>query len=324
MTIDTPSDHASVQAVKERAIEWLERSERADFAQSDSEQLEQWLSQSPSHRVAFWHAKSAWERAGRLQILKPHVPAARKWPSRFRIALASCAAVALIAVASGFGTVWLAGSRERVLSTGQGERETVSLADGSKIELNTDTEVHIGTRPGERTAKLVKGEAYFQIVHDAAHPFTVLAGNHSILDLGTKFSVRESQGELRVALMEGSARIADVSSASGQKPVTLTPGDVALASNGEISVARKPIRALADDLAWRNGGLVFHDASLSEAVAQFNRYAKVRLVVSDPRVASLTINGAFRATGTEEFAGVAHEIFGLHVERRGNEIHLSR
>lgn len=323
MTIDI-SDHASVQSVKERAIEWLERSERADFVQSDSEQLEQWLSQSPSHRIAFWHAKSAWERAGRLQILKPRAPVAPTSPSRLRISLASCAAIALVAVAGSFGTAWLTGLQQRVLSTGQGERETVSLADGSKIELNTNTEVRIGAGQGQRTAQLVKGEAYFQIVHDAAHPFTVLAGNHSILDLGTKFTVRESQGELRVALMEGSARIADVSSNSAQKPVTLAPGDVALASNGGISVARKPIRVLADDLAWRHGGLVFHDASLAEAVAQFNRYAKVKLVVSDPRVASLTINGAFRATGTEEFAGVAHEIFGLHVERRDNEILLSR
>jgi transmembrane sensor len=319
--MDVPSDHACVQAVKERAIEWLERSERADFTQSDGEQLEQWLSQSPSHRIAFWHAKSAWERAGRLQILKPRIPVVRKSPSRFRIALATCAAVALVAVASGFGTVWFAGPRERVLSTGQGERETVSLADGSKIELNTDTEVHIGSR---RMAKLIRGEAYFQIVHDAAHPFTVVAGNHRILDLGTKFSVRKSQGGLRVALMEGSARISDMSTGSEQKPVTLTPGDIALASNGGISVARKPIRDLADDLAWRHGGLVFHNATLGEAIEQFNRYAKVKLVVSDPRVAGLTINGAFRATGTQEFAGVAHEIFGLHVERRENEIRLSR
>jgi transmembrane sensor len=323
MTTDAPSDRESVQAVKERAIEWLERSERRNFAQSDRERLEQWLSESAGHRIAFWHAKSAWERAGRLRILKPPVPAARKSPSRLRIALAACAAVALVAVASGMGTAWFAGPRERVLSTGQGERETVSLADGSKIELNTDTELHIGSGKDRRTARLVKGEAYFQIVHDAAHPFTVVAGKHSILDLGTKFSVRQSRDGLRVALVEGSARIVD-NAGGEQHPVTLKPGDVALAGKGGISVARKPVRDLADDLAWRHGGLVFHNATLGEAVEQFNRYAKVKLVVSDPRVAGLTINGAFRATGTQEFAGVAHEIFGLHVERRENEIQLSR
>jgi transmembrane sensor len=313
---------APVSAIKERAIEWLERSERCDFGPAETEALEQWLSQSPGNRIAFWHAKAAWERAGRLRVLKPAAPAIRKAPSRLWIALASSEAV-VIAVA-GVGSVWMKGANERVLSTGQGERETVSLADGSKIELNTDTEVRIGGRNGQRSAKLMRGEAYFQIVHDAAHPFTVVAGNHRILDLGTRFSVRQSQNGLRVALMEGKAQIADISSGSPQKSVVLVPGDVALADKSSISVARKPIPVLADDLAWRHGGLVFHNASLGDAVAQFNRYGKVKLVVSDPRVASLTINGAFRAAGSEEFAGVAHEIFGLRIERRENEIVLSR
>lgn len=311
-----------VRAVKDRAIEWLERSERRDFSAADSEQMEQWLGESPSHRVAFWHAKAAWERAGRMRILKPHPAPARKSPSRFWVALAGSAAV-LIAVA-GAGTIWLKKGNERVLSTGQGERETVSLADGSKIELNTDTELRIGSGLNRRTAELVRGEAYFQIVHDAAHPFTVTAGDHRILDLGTKFSVRESQGALRVALMEGKAQIADLSAGTPQKAVVLVPGDVALADKSGISVARKPVRILADDLAWRHGGLVFHNASLADAIAQFNRYGKVKLVVSDPRVADLTINGAFRADGAEEFAGVTHEIFGLHIEHRENEIVLSR
>jgi transmembrane sensor len=322
MTTENLTSHTSVAAIKQRAIEWLERSERSDFSAADSEVLEQWLSESAGHRVAFWHAKSAWERAGRLGILKAPSPVVRRSPSRFWIALASSAAI-VIAVA-GIGTVWLKGDNERVLSTGRGESETVSLDDGSKIELNTDTEVRIGSELGRRTATLVRGEAYFQIVHDAAHPFTVIAGDHRILDLGTKFSVRQSQDGLRVALMEGKAQIADLSASGTRKPVVLLPGDVALADKSGISVERKPIRVLADDLAWRHGGLVFHNASLADAVAQFNRYGKVKLVVSDPRVAGLTINGAFRAAGSEEFAGVAHEIFGLRIERRENEIVLSR
>ena len=65
-------------------------------------------------------------------------------------------------------------------------------------------------------------------------------------------------------------------------------------------------------------------ASLAEAVAEFNRYGVVKLVIADPHAGKLTINGAFRTTGAENFAGVAHEIFGLHVDRRDNDIILSR
>ena len=91
MTTENLTSHTSVAAIKQRAIEWLERSERSDFSAADSEVLEQWLSESAGHRVAFWHAKSAWERAGRLGILKAPSPVVRRSPSRFWIAQGGCA-----------------------------------------------------------------------------------------------------------------------------------------------------------------------------------------------------------------------------------------
>ena len=315
------------RAIKAQAVEWLERSERKQFGEDEQRQLEQWLAQSPGHRVAFWHAKAAWERSGRLQALRPRPASgasrgeARKgWPLLARSAAAAAAVLGLVSA----GAIWMSAPRDRTLTTAHGEREIVSLADGSKIELNTDTEVRVGTKAGQRIAELVRGEAYFQVEHDAAHPFTVLAGDHRIRDLGTKFLVRKSPTGLRVALVEGRAQLEPASNGSGQKPVVLNPGDVAIANANGIVVSLKPTHELADDLAWRHGGLVFHNASLADAVAQFNRYGNVKLVVTDPAAAKLTINGAFRAAGAENFAGVAHEIFGLRVERRENEIVLSR
>ncbi|HVT25204.1 MAG TPA: hypothetical protein VHD95_11290, partial [Rhizomicrobium sp.] len=60
-----------------------------------------------------------------------------------------------------------------------------------------------------------------------------------------------------------------------------------------------------------------------DAAAEFNRYGDRKLVVTDT-ASRLTINGAFPTNGADDFAGVAHEIFGLHVDRRGNDIVLSR
>lgn len=322
----SPTGTADTRTIKDRAIEWLERSERKEFGEPDRQQLEQWLSDSTSHRVAFWHAKAAWERSERLQVLRPRLALStgraevrRGWPILAR----SAAAVAVLGLLS-VGAFWMSSNRDRTLTTAHGEREIVSLADGSKIELNTDTEVRVGTKAGQRIAELVRGEAYFQVEHDGAHPFTVIAGDHRIRDLGTKFLVRKSLTGLRVALVEGRAQLEPASNDSGQRPVVLNPGDVAIANANGIVVSLKPTHELADDLAWRHGGLVFHNASLADAVAQFNRYGNVRLVVTDPAAGRLTINGAFRAAGAENFAGVAHEIFGLRVERRENEIILSR
>ena len=316
---------SQAREIKDRAIEWLERCERVDFTDDNREDLENWLSESLSHRVAFWHAKSAWERAERLKILHPRPGAdkAREGHKLWSTLARSAAAVAILGILVS-AAMWMAVPRGRTLSTAHGEREVVSLADGSKIELNTDTEVRVMMQGGQRLAELVRGEAYFQIQHDELHPFIVVAGDHRIRDLGTKFLVKKSDGELRVALINGRAEVEQATDKGVPKSVVLAPGDVALATTTEIRVTRKPVRELADDLAWRHGGLVFHNASLAEAVAEFNRYGVVKLVIADPHAGKLTINGAFRTTGAENFAGVAHEIFGLHVDRRDNDIILSR
>lgn len=322
MTMENLTSHTSVAAIKQRAIEWLERSERSDFSAADSDVLEQWLSESPGHRVAFWHAKSAWERAGRLGILKAPSPVVRRSPSRFWIALASSAAI-VIAVA-GIGTVWLKGDNERVLSTGRGESEIVSLDDGSKIELNTDTEVRIGSELGRRTATLVRGEAYFQIVHDASRPFVVHAAGHRVLDLGTKFLVRESAKKLEVSLVEGRAQIDAADPSGHQRPAILTPGDVAVATADSLSVTRKPAPVLADALGWRRGVLIFHYVTLAEAVATFNRYNHEQLVITDPSIGRMTVLGTFPVNDVAAFARVAKNVFGLNVSRRESDILISR
>lgn len=317
---------SNIRTIKDCAVDWLERSEREEFSEADGHDLEEWLAESTSHRVAFWHAKSAWQRAERLQALRPRDSMAEQYRETRRgwsILVRSAAAVMVIGL-SGAVSLWMSRSHERTLATAHGEREVASLADGSKIELNTDTEVRLDVRAGQRKVELLHGEAYFQIAHDSANPFTVIAGDHRIRDLGTKFLVQKSAAELRVSLLEGKAQVESVNQRDQRKPIVLKPGDIAMVNASGTSVSRKPLQELSDDLAWRHGGLVFHNATLAEAVAQFNRYGTVKLIVADPNASKLTINGAFRTTGAENFAGVAREIFGLRVEHRDSDIILSR
>ena len=77
-----------------------------------------------------------------------------------------------------------------MFSTEVGGHETVTFSDGTRIELNTNTVLRARMTTAQRTVWLDKGEAYFQVKHDPAHPLTVIAG-HRVTDLGTEFLVRD-------------------------------------------------------------------------------------------------------------------------------------
>ncbi len=184
---------------------------------------------------------SAAELLSALQTFKPQrlaEPQRRRW-----WAITGAAAAAAIALAAyGISGNYFQKPKTQTYATTIGGRETLALADGSEIELNTDTSLRISNEAGTRKAWLDRGEAYFKIKHDAAHPFVVIAGAHRITDLGTKFTVRDEDGGIKVALMEGRARL-DAAGKTGPRSVTLTPGDVALATATSLSVNKKPAPA---------------------------------------------------------------------------------
>ena len=129
--------------------------------------------------------------------------------------------------------------REKTFSTPVGGRQILTLTDGSRIELNTDTVLRVALGKDHRTVWLDKGEAYFQVKHDAARPFVIYTNGRRITDLGTKFLVRADQGRLEVALLEGRVRL-DAATDQPQAMTVLTAGDDAVAVGNTTSVPRNP------------------------------------------------------------------------------------
>jgi transmembrane sensor len=172
---------------------------------------------------------------------------------------------------------------------------------------------------------LVRGEAYFEIRHDAARPFVVLAGAQRLTDIGTKFLVRrDADGRVAVSVMEGRVKLDAADRSTHASPTFLAAGDTVLATANKVSVTRKLPRELFAELGWRRGLLVFQHTTLDEAANTFNRYNAEKLIVADSKTAALQINGTFRATDVEAFTSAAQAVFGLRVENRGGEIVISR
>lgn len=318
---------SSAQIVKERAAAWLEKRMGDNWSDAQQAELDSWLQESPAHKLAYWRLDAAWNRTERLAALRSPlldeaIPAgpSRMSPLLLRVAAGFAAAAVLGAAAANF----MLRPQERTFQTPVGGHETISFADGSKIELNTDTVLRTAMTTERRVIWLDKGEAFFQVKHDPAHPFIVMAGDHRITDLGTKFLVRRDPGRLEVALLEGRVRFGAAEEKPHSPSTLLRPGDIATATTSSMFVTRNAQGALASELGWRRGVLVFRYTPLVEAAAEFNRYNHQKLVVADPAVASMTIYGTFPVSDVTAFARVARNALGLRVENHGDEIVILR
>ncbi|HUJ02986.1 MAG TPA: FecR domain-containing protein [Rhizomicrobium sp.] len=174
----------SAQQVEADAAAWLRRRHFGEWTQDDQASLDQWRGAALAHEVAYLRLEAAWDRTERLTALHPFkveqpVAEARNW----RLPLSLAAGLAAIALLTTTALPVVRHSGSAVYSTPVGGREIIKLADGSRIELNTATVLRLSA--DQRGAVLERGEAYFQIKHDAAHPFTLAVAGKLVIDLGT-------------------------------------------------------------------------------------------------------------------------------------------
>ncbi len=307
----------------EQAAQWLARRILGPWTEIDQAELDQWLAETLANEVAFVRMEAGWERTERLSALRdPGFGSPRaSAPARPRYWGMRAAAMLFLISATGIGWALLpVTSKPESFSTPVGGHKTIMLTDGTQIELNTNTLIRTEFHSSRRQVALIKGEAYFQVRHDANRPFVVLAAGHRVIDLGTKFLVRNDAGQLRVSLIEGKAELRSASQNIQQHSVVLTPGDVAVASASSLNVARMPNKELHDELGWRRGVIVFSHTTLARAAAEFNRYNKTKIVIADQDARDRVIGATLPAHDVEAFADVAREIFGLRIQKREGEI----
>jgi len=321
---NNPVKPASI--VQAEAANWLERTERADWDAVAKADLDVWLAQSPAHMIAFLRVRDVWQRAERLHALAPSAPekvtthGLRAKP----MLLALAAGIGALAVLGVVGARYVAAPQVRTYSTDVGGRELVAFDDGTQIELNTNTVLRTRMTTQSRTVWLDKGEVYFRVHHDPAHPFTVITDGHRITDVGTKFVVRRDPGRLEVALLEGRVRFGTADAKSNAGSDLLTAGDQAIATANSVSVQKIPLTALKNELSWRRDMLVFDHTTLAEAAREINRYNRRKLVIADPTVGRLTIGGTFAKNDIGALTSAAREMFDLRVKEHGDEIVISR
>lgn len=204
----------------------------------------------------------------------------------------------------------MAAAAPQTYRTEVGQSATATLADGSRIELNTDTELRVDFRPGERRIALLKGQALFRVAPDKSRPFVVEAGGRTITALGTVFDVNLAGEQLSVTLVEGRVAIAEQSAGTGSlRPDarTLVPGQQLVVNRWqEVDVRPAAIERVT---SWRKGRVIFEDQPLAEVIGEINRYSERRLVLGDPSLAELRVSGVFRTGSVTNFAAALSASF---------------
>jgi transmembrane sensor len=321
----TPS--VTHDAIARRAADYCQRRHFWEWSDADQAELDAWLAESFLHRAAYLRVEGTVVRTEQLAALRPLQlePSGLRGDGRilrqwFVLPLLAAASAALfVALGIPFASS-LMQPPDRIYSTDIGGRTLLTFADHTQIELNTDTVARFRMTGEDRTVWLDKGEAWFHVSHNAANPFTVIVGKHRVIDLGTEFLIRRGSDRMEVALLNGRATL----STEGAPIATLTPGDDAVATPGSMSVTRKSPQELADEIAWRRGVLDFRNTRLADAVREFNRYNRTKLVITDLSIADLKVSAEIKNDNVQGFLNVAETMLKLRADWQGNDILLSR
>lgn len=216
-------------------------------------------------------------------------------------------------------------------ATVRGQQATATLPDGSTLKLDTATQLNVALYNQHREVRLPAGQALFEVKADPQRPFHVLAGPMRITVLGTRFSVRHTPGGMggdgvSVVVEEGRVRVARAVDASADEmslsdaendAVELTAGQAVMADGqGHIAAVTRSTPNTA--MAWRDGRVVLNDTPLGAAVAEFERYLDTGLVITDPAVAALRLNGSFDLRKIQAFKRALPQVLPVRLKPRAD------
>jgi transmembrane sensor len=276
-------------AAEEQAALWAARLEGSALDAADHAALEAWLAENPVHRTLLsQYCQFSADLEEQLPMLvaagavaMPVPPpgggpqgkmTARRGRNFKWIARATLAAAALVMLA-----FWFTRPERQSgnFATAAAQRQTITLVDGTRVELNARTSLQVEIGRTERHVRMAAGEAFFTVSKDPARPFIVETPAGSVRVTGTIFNVHtESPSALNVTVVEGSVLVRpdEMSGARAADSVSLHVGDWLRVGPGSVSKQTLSASELEDALAWRQGYIVFDHVPLSEALARFAYY----------------------------------------------------
>jgi len=251
-----------------------------------------------------------------LDMKKPAPPTARKFfrSDSYRWA---AAAVLLLGFATLIYQFFYDTNALRKVMAQNGQRESIDLPDGSRVQLNSGSEIQFYENFSD-SARLVtlSGEAYFEVTHDH-RPFYVNTGNAQIRVLGTKFGIRTRNDETRVTVREGRVSLRGIKTAAATA-VELTANQTSVCQQQYAPAPPTTVDA-GQALGWVEGKIVFEQTPLTEVVAELQRVYNVAIELSNPALGQNTITGSFQNKPVESVLASICLTMNLQYKNEGNK-----
>lgn len=181
----------------------------------------------------------------------------------------------------------------RTYATRTGQRDSIMLADGSRVILGPDSRLTVPAGYGtDARAIELEGDGYFDVRHDASKPFTVRVANALVEDIGTTFTVESDAGDTTsVSVLSGSVRLRAQGSSAAAGAILAAGDRGSLTVDGQVHAYPNTVRN--DDASWTTGRIVFHDASVTRIVAEIHRWYGVKLRVADTTILNRHVTTTF-------------------------------
>jgi len=306
--------------IVERAIAWQQAIAGDD---ADWTAFTEWLEADPRHRIAFddvalIDAAVDARRDALRTLLRPDVIADEeencRSPATGRRWFLGTGIAAALALAVGLPLIQSQQGQSIAYTTHPGATRSVTLDDGSRLDLSADTALSVG--PHQRRVTLARGAVYFDVRHDPARQLVVEAGGYRIADIGTRFAVDVAGDRVSIAVAAGSVTVTPPAG----DPLRLDAGDAVIdGGNGDVVRASVAPDAVA---AWRHGRLTYDNATLAKVASDISRYTGDRIEVADTigdrRFSGVLVIGDGSHL-VSDFAAVA----GLAVHRGADRVVLS-
>ena len=251
----------------------------------------------------------------------PPPPLVHRLTHRNRL-IAFAASVLLVGVAGWYALRY---SDDRMLETAVGEQRHIALSDGSRLDLAPGSLVSARFTLARRDVRLVRGQAFFAVAHNALRPFIVHANSLTVTAVGTAFDVRISPGSTAVTVSEGRVTVAPVGAGTGggSRPST----EIVRAGVGQrvtfsqaaqrLSVANVNPKAAG---AWRDGTLLFVGEPLEDVINTINRYTALQIVVA-PAFQQTRFTGTVSPSKIHDWLQALEKIYHVEVVDQGaNEV----
>ncbi|GGF72204.1 FecR family protein [Alteromonas lipolytica] len=336
------SQFNSKETIQTRACEWIAAIDRG-LSAAEKNELSHWLGANNSHQKVLLEMAALWDDMSIMSTLQGLIekhPASKSKKRAVWPLIASAAAITLCAVLS---WQWLARpvmnapqmAEVQQSSTQVGEQKTISLADGSKVFLNTDTAIKVSFFSEARRVELLKGEAHFAVAKNPERPFTVIAGSNSVTAVGTAFNMQFTQQQaFELTVTEGKVRVSKQELATNENAATqasvIEQEGVMVFAGEKVLVADKVSdkqsltqSEIAQSLAWQDGQIVFTGENLTDVLSEIGRYTQVQFVIDDAEIKSTRVAGYFRVGDIKGLLAALENSFAISAfEDKDNRIHL--